>query len=247
MKELPEESATQSPKEPKESAENAKYTVNVEKYAHYEDNGEVYSQEMQRSLTYAAKSPIGRFVHDFFLLLIRPGAFWQQQNEHPATLLQLHFPHLAILVLLRMIAVFVGGFLIPTSDLTTVIIQSVTQGFLIFVLVWCFAVIIAGITAITGKGFHIDRGLRFAGYSITPILFTGIIAFIPVPYLATIFDLLAMPWAFVVLGAGILPYLNVKSDRAPIVSALLCGILMFLWAVLPMLIPHLVGLEFWRS
>ena len=224
------------------SKDGARYEVNVQHYAHYEETGDVYSQEMQKSLSYAARTPMGRFFSDFLFILTRPGAFWRAQDLHPVTIGQLHWPHLVILILLRMIAVFVGGILMPNAVFTTVLIQAVTQGFLIILLLWGFALIISGISALNGSGFQLDKGLRFSGYSITPIIFVGILSIIPVPYLATICDLLSMPWAFVILGAGVLPYLKIKPEHAPVITGLFCGILVILWSILPLLIPYLIGL-----
>lgn len=239
---IPAESAVDSSVDIESSVNSsARYEVKVHRYAHYEDPGDVYSQEMQHSLNYASRTPFGRFFFDFGFILTRPGAFWKAQDLHPVTIGQLIWPHLAVLILLRTIAVFVGGILMPDPVVTTVLIQALVQGFLIFVLVLVFALFISGISALTGAGFQLDKGIRFSGYCITPILLAGIISIIPVPYLVTVCDMLAMPWAFVILGAGVLPYLNIKQERAPSLTGLFCGILVILWSVLPLLIPFLIG------
>ena len=240
---LPTDSSVTSPVDFDQSVNSSeKYEVKVHRYAHYEDTGDVYSQEMQNSLNYASRTPFGRFFYDFVFILTRPESFWKAQELHPVTLGQLIWPHLVILVVLRMIAVFVGGILMSEPVISTVLIQTLMQGFLIFVLVLIFALLISGISALTGAGFQLDKGIRFSGYCITPILLMGIISIIPVPYLGIVCDMLAMPWAFVVLGAGVLPYLKIKPERSPSLTGLFCGILVILWSVLPLLIPNLIGL-----
>lgn len=224
-------------------AETARYEVNVTNYAHYEKHDEVYTPETKKCLSYAARTPFVRFFLDFAAILAHPAAFWRGQDLHPATLGQLHWPHLTLLILLRTIAVFIGGILQPDPAIHQVIIQAVTQGLLIFLLTWAMALIVAGISALSGGGFHYDKALRFVGYGITPLLFAGLIGIIPLPWLSTVCDLLAMPWAFVVMGAGVLPYLKIKSDNAPIISALICGLLLCLWGAMPMLIPFLLSFK----
>lgn len=233
------------PSQIRTDTENARYEVHVTQYAHYEKHDDVYTPETKQSLSYAARPPLTRFFLDFGAILVHPAAFWRGQDLHPATLGQLHWPHLTILILLRTAAVFVGGILQPHAVIHQVIIQAVTQGLLIFLLTWGMALGIAGITALSGGGFHYTKALRFVGYSITPLLFVGLISIIPLPWLATVCDLLAMPWAFVVMGAGVLPYLKLKSEHAPTLSALMCGLLLCLWGALPMLIPFLLGLKPW--
>lgn len=236
------------PSEPSQistDTENACYEVNVTQYAQYENHDEVYTQETKESLSYASRPPFVRFFLDFAAILAHPTAFWRGQDLHPATIGQLLWPHLTILILLRTAAVFVGGFLQPDSVLSQVVIQAVTQGVLIFLLVWAMSLIIAGISALSGSGFHYTKALRFVGYGITPMLFVGLIGAIPLPWLANICDLLAMPWAFIVMGTGILPYLKLKPDHAPTLAALICGVLLCLWGAMPMLIPFLLGLKLW--
>ena len=230
-----------------DAGESAHYEVHVSHYAKYESISPepTYSQEMQHSLSYAAQTPLMRFFKDLFTVLLHPGAFWKGQATHPATMGQLHFPHLAVLIALRMIAVFTGTALLPETSISRVLLQAVVQGILIFVSIWVFGLAVAGITAIGGGGFHYDRGIRFSGYVMTPTLFVGIISIIPVPYMSTICDLLSMPWAFVVLGAGVLPYLKIKNENAPVITGLFCGLLLCLWGVMPMLIPFLMGLNLW--
>ena len=232
----------------KRSDEPAHYEVHVQHYANYDktqDSKQTYSDEIQNNLAYASQTPLRRFFVDLICVLLHPSAFWRGQTTHAATIGQMHFPHLTVLIVLRMIAVFTGGVLLPGANPSQVLLQAVTQGVLIVVSIWAFGLVVSGVSALSGGGFHYDRGLRFAGYVMTPTLFVGIISIIPVPYLSTICDLLSMPWAFVVLGAGILPYLNIKSEHAPMTTGLLCGLLLCLWGVMPMLIPLLMGLHLW--
>lgn len=230
------------------SEEPAHYEVNVKHYANYDKtrpDDTSYSKEIQNNLAYASQTPLRRFFLDLICVLLHPSAFWRGQTTHAATIGQMHFPHLTILILLRMIAVFIGGVLLPGANASQVLLQSVAQGLLILVSIWAFGFVVAGVSALGGGGFHYDKGLRFSGYVMTPTLFVGIISIIPVPYLTTICDLLSMPWAFVVLGAGILPYLKIKTEHAPMVTGLLCGLLLCLWGVMPMLIPFLMSLNLW--
>ena len=223
-----------------------KYEVSVVRYARYDDAQPGYAPEVVASIHYASRSAMWRFCTDFVAILARPSSFWKGQDAHPATLLQLHIPHLAILVVLRMAAFLVGGSLRPDYAFSVLIVQTLVQGFLIFLLVWSMSIAVAAAMTVSGAGFHLDRALRFVAYGITPLLFVGIVGVIPLPYLTQICDLLAMPWAFVTMGCAVLPYLHAKEKHAPILSALFCGMLLCLWGALPMLIPYLLSLK-WFS
>ncbi|MBQ9242243.1 MAG: YIP1 family protein [Proteobacteria bacterium] len=224
----------------------ARYAVDVQHYAQYDkDTDSGYTPELQKSLNYAARTPFTRFFLDFLLILTRPGAFWKGQDEHPATLGQLHFPHLFILVTLRTLMAFLGGILQPEPVFSRALIQAATQALLIFVMIWVLALIISGISTLTGQRIHYDRALRYVGYSITPNLFVGIISIVPVPYLATICDFLAMPWTFLVMGAGVHAYLKIKPEIAPTLTGLYCGMMLCMWTALPMLIPTLLQFNIW--
>ena len=237
---------TEKPEEqPKSAAAPAHYAVDVQHYAQYDkqtDSG--YSPEFQKSLNYAARTPMTRFFIDFVLILTRPGAFWRGQDEHPASLGQLHFPHLFILVILRTLMAFLGGLLQPEPVFSRVLIQAATQALLIFVLIWGLAMIISGISTLIGQRIHYDRALRYVGYSVTPNLFVGIISIVPVPYLATVCDFLAMPWTFLVMGAGVHAYLKIKPELAPTMTGLFCGMMLCMWTAMPMLIPELLRFSF---
>ena len=69
----------------------------------------------------------------------------------------------------------------------------------------------------------------------------GIISCIPVLWLTTVLDIIAMPWAFLIMGSGVYHYLREKPEHLAMVTALLCGLLLILWTVLPMLIPQILG------
>ncbi|MBR4984885.1 MAG: YIP1 family protein [Proteobacteria bacterium] len=241
-----QESIAKPEEQPKPEAAPAHYAVDVQHYAHYDretDSG--YTPEFQKSLTYAARTPFARFMIDFMLILTRPGMFWKGQAEHPATLGQLHFPHLFILVILRTLMAFLGGLLQPEPVFSHALIQAGTQALLIFVLIWGLALVISGISTLTGQVVHFDRALRYVGYSVTPNLFVGIISIIPVPYLATVCDFLAMPWTFLVMGAGVHAYLKIKPEVAPTVTGLFCGLMLCMWTALPMLIPAILEFKVW--
>ena len=245
MNEHTPETSEKPEEQPKSSAAPAHYAVDVQHYAQYDkqtDSG--YSPEFQKSLNYAARTPMTRFFIDFVLILTRPGAFWRGQDEHPASLGQLHFPHLFILVILRTLMAFLGGLLQPEPVFSRVLIQAATQALLIFVLIWGLAMIISGISTLIGQRIHYDRALRYVGYSVTPNLFVGIISIVPVPYLATVCDFLAMPWTFLVMGAGVHAYLKIKPELAPTMTGLFCGMMLCMWTAMPMLIPELLRFSF---
>ena len=219
-----------------------KYEVSVRHYAQYHAPHDAYSPDVQKSIRYAARSPMGRFLADFFLILTRPGTFWQNQDKHPATLGQLFFPHLTLLIALRTLATTAGSLINSEAGAKQVLIQSLSQAFLIFVLLGLMSLIVMASSGLSGAKLSFDRATRFVGYSLTPMFFVGIIGIIPLPYISTICDLLAMPWAFVVMGTGILPFLKVETPHAPTLTALLCGLLLCLWGGLPILIPILLGI-----
>ena len=219
----------------------AHYEVHVEQYAHYDRSGESgYDESMQDSLRYAAQTPFARFLFDLFKILTRPGTFWKEQDAHPASIGQLHFPHLVVLVGLRAIALFVGKLLQPESDAVSVLVHVLFQIVLMFVSIWTLALLISGILSLGGGGFHYERSLRYVGYAVTPMLFVGIIQIIPIPWMGIACELLAMPWAFVVLGAGVLPYLKVRAERAPTFAGLFCGLMLCVWSLLQLLLPTLL-------
>ena len=221
----------------------ARYEVSVKHYARYDDSLPSYPPEVADNIRYASRNAFARFFIDFASVLARPSSFWKGQAAHPASLFNVYFPHLALLVVLRMAAFFIGGMLRAGSAPAALWVQTAAQGFLIFLLVWIMALAVAATTAVSGAGFRFDRALRFVAYGITPMLFVGIVGVIPLPYLPQICDLLAMPWAFVTMGCALLPYLNVKPSHAPVLSSLYCGLLLCLWGALPMLIPILLGLQ----
>lgn len=218
------------------------YAVNVKKYADYSGVHEFYSDDEKSNLRYAGKTPFARFCSDLFYVLTRPSAFWRSQERHPATTGQLIFPHLTVLICLRGLALFASSLMRAEAVVYQSLVQVLAQEFLIFVLVFVLALLISALTALTGGGFSYERSVRFVGYGITPLIFVGIVSIIPLPYFSTFCDLLAMPWAFVVMGAGILPCLRIDVQRAPTMSALFCGLLLCLWGGMPILIPYLIGL-----
>ena len=168
--------------------------------AHYDRASESgYDEQTQDNLRYAAQTPFARFLFDLVRILTRPSTFWKEQDAHPATIAQLHCPHLVVLILLRAIALFVGELLQPGSEVLSILAHSLFQIVLMFISIWTLALLISGILSLSGGGFHYERALRYVGYAVTPMLFVGIIQIIPLPWLGIACDLLAMPWAFVVL------------------------------------------------
>ncbi|MBO4351703.1 MAG: YIP1 family protein, partial [Proteobacteria bacterium] len=121
------------------------------------------------------------------------------------------------------------------------LILGASEIILIFALVWGMSLIISGVGALSGHKGGIDRAVRFVGYSVTPLLVIGIISCIPVLWLTTVLDVIAMPWAFIIMGSGVYYYLREKPERSAIVTSLLCGLLLILWTVLPLLIPQILS------
>lgn len=226
---------------------HAYYESEVSHYARYDKLDSGYSEATRNSLIYASQTPFKRFFGDLVMVLTRPGAFWKAQDEHPATTSQLYWPHLTVLVLLRTAAIMGGGaFQHALNDipLGQLILMAGIQALMIYILVWILALLISGISTLSGIGFQFDRAQRFVGYSLTPILVVGILSLIPLSYVDTICDLIAMPWAFLVMGSGVLPYLKLKSEQGPVLTGLFCGLLLTLWGLVPILIPRWIGLIF---
>lgn len=236
--------------EPSESAASfpavspAHYKTDVKHYASYdktETSG--YTPETKKSLTYAARSPFGRFFLDLITLLTQPSSFWKQQANHPAAISQLFWPHLTILILLRALSIFLGG-LMQKTDPMQLLVQTGTQAIFIILLILAMSLAITGLSALAGIGFHFEKALRFVGFSVTPLLVMGIVSLLPFAYVSTICDLLAMPWTFLIMGAGMIPYLKFKPENAPMQTGLICGLMLCLWGALPMLIPNLLTIRF---
>ena len=232
-----------------ENGENANgsahYESDVRHYARYDKVDSGYSDETRKSLTYASRTPFGRFFLDLILILTRPGAFWKGQAEHPATIGQMYWPHLIILISLRTIAVMGGALLqYAMNDISPahLLIEAGVQALMIFLMIWLFSLLISGISTLSGAGFQFDRAHRFAGYCMTPIFIVGILSVLPLPYMDKICDIIAMPWAFLVMGAGVIPFLKIKPELGPTLTGLFCGMMLCLWGLIPMLIPRLIGI-----
>ncbi len=219
-----------------------KYQVNVKHYADYDlgHRKNIYSEDTKEKIQYAAKTLWGRFVGDLFSLLFRPKRFWESQEEHPATLTEALLPHLAVLVLIRAIASFIGSFVSSESGIKA-LGQALMQGLFIFVFVFTLSLCYSAVVAFTGKSFDYNRSLRFVCYVISPILVAGILSVIPINHFAAICDLLAMPYAFYVMGYGVVTFLKIPEKSASPITGLLCGIMMCLWGALPILLPYVLG------
>ena len=219
------------------------YEVKVQHYANYDKSADSgYGEQVQENLNYASKTPWSRFIVDFMTVMVRPIHFWEGQAEHQATLGQVHFPHLVVLVLLRAVSIYVGRVLQQGTDKLNELIWVLAQALLIFVFVWLLALIYSGIMAVVSKGFHFSKCLNFVAYAITPLLVIHVLSVFPIPYMNTICDIIALPYVFVVLGAGMLPFLKVPEKTAPILCGLFCGLMTCLWSVLPILMPRLINL-----
>ena len=116
-----------------------------------------------------------------------------------------------------------------------------TSFFSWFALVWVFALAAGSIATTSGAKMSAGSAIRFSIYGLTPLFAVGILAAIPLPHVAPIAELLAMPYAFYVLAVGVVPELGLSSEKAPGVVGKLCGALLILWSVMPTLLPELVG------
>lgn len=186
------------------------------------------------------QAPFVSFALNIVNVLFRPNFFWKQQSKYKTALSKLFWPHLLILVSLRSLAFFVGSFLNPEVSFLSAVLQGVSSFILIFLAIFIFAFIIAATSKISGSKFSFSDSLRFISYAVTPLLFIGFLAAIPMPYIRIVADFIAMPHSFFVMGAGIVPLLNIPAKRSAPVAGLFCGILLCVWGALPTLVPILI-------
>ena len=103
-------------------------------------------------------------------------------------------------------------------------------------LIWLFAPIALTVASTRKAAPDFGHAFRFAAYGVTPFLVFGMLSVIPLPYVATIADAIALPWAFYVLSVGVVPMLGIPEDRAPAAVGLLTGALLIGGGVMPALL-----------
>jgi len=179
------------------------------------------------------------FWGNLFEVLFAPAAFWERARAETPAGYRPIWIHLLALIGLRAVAGF-GGALLRGAGIGAAFGQLFSGLLAAFALVWLFAAVVAGVTAgVTGRTTVRDT-FRFAAYGLTPLFVIGVLAVVPLPYVAPIADLVLMPYTFYVLGVGVVPALGVPEKSAPGRVALVCGSLLVLWSILPALIPLVV-------
>ncbi len=182
----------------------------------------------------------GRFVRRLLMVLVRPGAFWERTRSAEVSVSELMWPHVILLVGLRALAGFVGqlwrgaGFWASFANFASSFVSW-------FALVWVFAVVVGSIATARGGKLAAQDPVRFAAFGLTPLFAVGMLAAIPLPYVAPIAELIAMPYTFHVLGLGAVPMLGLPVQKAPSFVGLTCGLLLILWGIMPTLVPLVVG------
>ncbi|NUN14477.1 MAG: YIP1 family protein [Myxococcales bacterium] len=184
-------------------------------------------------------SPWAGFFRRLLGILFRPTATWNHIATQEPPLGAMLWPHAVVLVLARafseMIGVWSAGY-----PFLHAMKQFVLSTAVLFVTMWLFAMV-AGTLAATrhGEGGFL-AAFRLSGYALTPLYVCGVLAVLPFRYVQMAVDVLAMPWAFYVLGVGIVPMLKVKEKDGAKLTAMLCGALMVMWVLMPGLVRELL-------
>ena len=185
-------------------------------------------------------SPWGRFATRLPKLLLTPKAFWTDFQQQEVTAREVLFPHLLILIGVRSVAGFVGSLL--GGDGFGSAFGALISSFVAWMsLVYVFAIVAASLAGTSGGRLSPNLSLRYAAYGLAPVFLVGMFAVLPFPHVAPVAELIAMPYAFIVLAHGVVPFLGVDPERAPTVVGKLCGALLILWSIMPTLIPAVVG------
>ncbi|MCB9727752.1 MAG: YIP1 family protein [Deltaproteobacteria bacterium] len=184
----------------------------------------------------ARDESFGRFVGRILRVMMRPSSFWVGMRQSgPPPLGVVFWPHLLVLIVLRSGADFVGGLLDPDVDLSAAISKA-TGALVAWVLLPVALGIVASIIGGVGGGSaSFRRSMAFAGYGVTPLFIAGSLAVVPVPWVAQVAEMLAMPYAFYVLAVGVGPMLGVDQRRLAGAVGLVNGALVLLWSALALL------------
>lgn len=184
-------------------------------------------------------SPWPDFFRRLFGILFRPSATWEHIAAQEPPLGAVLWPHAAILVVARAVSEMIGVWTAGYPFLHA-LKQFALSTAALFMTLWLFAMV-AGTLAATrrGEGGFL-AAFRLSGYALTPLYVCGILAILPFRYMQLAVDVLAMPWAFYVLGAGMVPMLKVEEKDGAKLTALLCGALMVMWVLMPGLVRELL-------
>jgi hypothetical protein len=186
-----------------------------------------------------------RFFQDLVAVLGRPTSFWQSRYDEAPTaepsLAMVLWPHLLVLVIARGVAASIGAVAGGQSfgGMLTAALGT-ALGSLALVLVVAFAASV--LTAARGQRPSFARSLGLAAYGLTPMLIVGMLAAIPIAHVAPISEALAMPYAFYVVGTGLVPVLRAEPARAPASVGMLNGVILVAWSLVVASVT-LLGLE----
>ncbi len=180
-----------------------------------------------------------RFSSRLAHLLLVPGKFWESLREEHVSVREMMLPHLILLIGVRAVAGFIGS-LLGGGGFGAALGALISSFVSWFALVWVFAIVAASLASAKGGRLSANDSLRLAAYGLAPLFLVGVFAVIPFPHVAPIAELIAMPYAFYVLSAGVVPMLGVPVERAPVMVGQLCGALLILWSIMPTLLPELV-------
>lgn len=196
------------------------------------------SDEARGTHQVPAGTPWGRFVTRLLQVLLRPSKTWERLAEEQVPIAEVLWPHAVFLILLRAGAELVGR-LLEGWRLGPAMADFALGVVSWFVLLWVFAFVAASVASARGHAaLAAGDALRFGSYGLSPLFAVGVLGVVPLPYVAQIAGVLAMPWAFYVLAVGVRPMLRVKDQDAAAVTGLICGALVLAWALL----PNLMGL-----
>ncbi len=180
-----------------------------------------------------------RFFKRLIKLLARPAAFWETVREEEISLGEIMWPHIILMIGIRALAGLIGSLLSGGTAMAAM--AAFASSFLSWLaLVWVFAIIVGSVATARGARISARDPLRFAAYGLAPLFLVGILAAVPLPYVAPIAELIAMPYTFHVMALGVVPLLGVPLKRAPQTVGLLCGLLVVLWGIMPTLVPLIV-------
>ncbi len=179
-----------------------------------------------------------RFGARLLDVLLRPGHFWRDVRREEISGRELVFPHLVVLISVHAAAGFVGR-LLRGGSFGAAFGEMLTGWISWFAMVGAFAIVAGSFASARGAKLSVRDSGRYAAYGLTPLLVAGVFAAIPFPHVAPIAGMIAMPWAFYVLSAGVVPCLGISSERSATMAGQMCGAALILWTIMPTLLPEL--------
>jgi len=175
----------------------------------------------------------GQFASRLIGVLVRPAQFFKgfaADDELPGTV-DILFPHATLLIGVTALAQGSSMLFRGASALAAF-------GVLISTLVASFALVLglALVILLVGRAQEgtttFRRALVLSAYGLSPLFVVGIVALLPIPGVAAIAQLLAMPLAFAAIGAGLIPCARIPEARGMRALALVVGALLIGWTVL---------------